>query len=357
MVTKDKAKKASKNQNGKVVEGTARAIEDSKPQPELEDKALVPVRQTKKLVIGGSTKKPSTITAKNGATKKGPRIICIAGFAESTREMSNREPDDVEIWGLNRCYQFLKRWDRHFEVHEEDLVSGKTGLRESGYLDMLKESNVPVYMLHPISDIPQAVPFPMDAIVERFGRRYFTTSIALMIAQACYEGCDELHIYGVDMSAYEEYSYQRPCVEYWLGIAVGLGIKVTVPKEAPVLQGPMYGTHSEKVFWDQAKGRVTFLKSKQQQQQADLQAIMGAIAEHNNLPPFKDMEEITAEGLEEIKEWFKARIKELNQAQIALGAGLNNTLGAEREAQHNLTMVGAPQSLEEEPEAARLPQL
>ena len=39
-----------------------------------------------------------------------------------------------------------------------------------------------------------------------------------------------------------EYVHQRPCLEWYLGIARGLGIKVHLPTKwgSPVLQGPIY---------------------------------------------------------------------------------------------------------------------
>ena len=47
---------------------------------------------------------------------------------------------------------------------------------------------------------------------------------------------DEIGLWGVDMKAEDEYAYQRPNIEYWLGIAEGKGIKVHIPEASPILK-------------------------------------------------------------------------------------------------------------------------
>lgn len=288
------------------------------------------------------------------------RIICIAGFAETTREYANKEADEVEIWSLNRCYSFLRRWDRHYEVHEEELYSGKTGLREPEYMDLMKSSAVPVYMQHPDPEnFPNAKAIPTKEIVAAGFRNYFTTSIAHMLAHAAYEHkvlgmtVKEVRIYGVDMSAYQEYSYQRPCVEYWCGVLDGLGIAyqdrrtVVVPTASPMLKSAAtYGSHSERALWAQANERIKNFKSSIAELAANVQALTGAVGEYANLPKHDDPQ---------YAEKLKARHRELSAAHAQFLADLNATMGAQRECQHWLTAVGAPQSEEHEPETIKLP--
>jgi len=53
-------------------------------------------------------------------------------------------------------------------------------------------------------------------------------------------------------------------------------------------------------------------------------------------------------------EWIKARRKEVLGLQLQITAELNAEIGGMREAQHWLTVVNAPQSEAEEPEAAKI---
>lgn len=288
-----------------------------------------------------------------------PRTIVIVGFAETTRGYASKEPDDHEIWSLNRCYQFLKRWDRWFELHEPDLYTGKTGLREPDYVERLQKSTVPIYMQHPDPSIPNATQFPMDEILAAGFRNYFTTSIAHMLALAAYEHkvlgkpVQEVRIYGVDMSAFQEYSYQRPCVEYWCGVLDGLGIAahdrrmVVVPSGSPMLRGIVtYGSHSERALWAMAEERMKIHKDNVARLSADVQSATGRIQEYGEMPSKSDPE---------YDDKIKARVQYLQEIHSQLLADLNATIGAQRECQHWLASVGAPQSQEQEPDVVRMP--
>lgn len=325
---------------------------------------------------------PSSVTttaSSNGTTTMVAsklRIVCIAGFAETSRAMALKLPPEVEIWSLNRCYTFLKRWDRWYEVHQPELYTGKTGLREPQYLELLRASKVPIYMQVPDPTVPKAVLFPKAEIVASGLRDYFTTSIAYMIAHAIYEHdqgqrIGEIHLYGVDMSAYSEYSFQRPCVEYWLGVADGRGIKVIIPRQSPVLKGSVYGNHSYQYLWEQVKDRIVNLKDIGSQQVANLQAVMGAQTELNRtmalLPeiptptPEQPLKlELVHELLNKVRDakiTLKSRMNELGSAQSQMTADVNANQGSLREAQHWLTVVNAPQSEKEEPNSAKLPRI
>ena len=299
------------------------------------------------------------------------RTVAIVGFAETSRMQVLAEPPETEVWSLNRCHTFLKKWDVWFEVHEEDLYTGKTGLREDGYLKLLKESNVPIYMQHPSPDLPMSLQFPKNEIVEMFGIDYFTTSIAYMLAMVGYQHklgnpVAEMHLYGVDMSAFSEYSEQLPCVNYWLGVLTGLGIKVVIPAVSPLLKCAMqYGRHGERPMQKMAKERLHNHKEKQAQLSADGAAVMGASTEYGNI--FKTLDALieavtlgekpAVELIQQFKEACKTRRNEINQYHAQLNADLNATLGGMREAQHWIVALNAAQTLDEEPEAAKLPKL
>lgn len=299
------------------------------------------------------------------------RYVCIAGFAETTRDVANRLPKKYEIWSLNRCYVFLKRWDRWYEVHEAELYKGATGLREDGYLEMLKNSKVPVYMAHPeASGLENAHKLDIAEFDKAGFRHYYRTSIAHMLAHACYEHkvegkkIKELVICGVDMSAYSEYSEQLPCVNYWLGVVEGLGIQLEIPTGSPLLKGPDYGTHDERVLWAQAKERLSVFKTKQAQLNANLNAVQGAMSEHNVIGGLfnqciekaqsEEGQDIQIFNADKFMELFNKRKAEAQEMHVHLGAELNSTLGQTRECQHWIAALNAPQTEDEEPEQARL---
>ena len=217
-------------------------------------------------------------TVKELAVPKKKRIVCLVGWASSSREWANEQPPDVEIWGQNECHLFLKRgrWHRWFQIHPRNWneekrvqrnvttlteIAGSTRIvkdlrrftdhwvllpdsygRGKKHLKWLMECGIPVYMQDVDERIPTSCKFPKEEVVEKFGY-YLTSTSAYMAALAILEGVDEIRIAGVDMAIGTEYSIQKPCLEYLLGYAKGMGIKVTLPPlpyACPMLNAPMY---------------------------------------------------------------------------------------------------------------------
>mgnify|MGYP001619905490 CR=1 FL=1 len=52
-----------------------------------------------------------------------------------------------------------------------------------------------------------------------------------MIAYALMQGAEEIHIFGVNQAGAHEYLEEKGGVEYWIGVAVGRGVKVTINGE------------------------------------------------------------------------------------------------------------------------------
>lgn len=163
--------------------------------------------------------------------------VALVGFAPNTRNMAPWRNDEFEIWGCNELYLQMKieLFDRWYDIHKGKLV--ETGYSSSDHGRWLKKCPVPLYMQeHMLPTFPNARKFPVDEIIAKFGRDYFTNTIAFMLAHALYEGFEEIHIYGVDMLMGSEYEHQRPCCEFWVGIALGMGVKVHIPDESALLK-------------------------------------------------------------------------------------------------------------------------
>jgi len=169
--------------------------------------------------------------------------VAIVGFTDH-REMAMKLDDSFEIWGLNELYRYMPipRFHRWFEIHgREYLCADAEGQK---HIEDLKSvlGPIPIYMQRHHEDIPGSVRFPIQELIEHFGgaqavgANYFTNCPAEMIAFAIAMGYREIHVYGVDMAQDSEYGTQRPCCEYWLGRALGMGIKVYVPDLSDLLK-------------------------------------------------------------------------------------------------------------------------
>jgi len=157
---------------------------------------------------------------------KHKRKLIIAGTAD-TMAMIPWTDESYEIWAVAQCSTFpvFKRADILFELHQESYWKGTPNV-----LERIKSVKYPTYMMKHYREIPHSVKFPIDEMT-RLYRRYHTTSITYMMAFAIHlyltEGSFEhIAFFGVHMAAREEYTVQRPCCEYWMGIMEGLGIDV-----------------------------------------------------------------------------------------------------------------------------------
>lgn len=159
--------------------------------------------------------------------------IAIVGTAQSSRLLAPYDDQSWEIWTISANINTVPRITRFFELHDPQCIVSDIPQYE-GYIANMAKFGQALVLGHEWDKLPDAYIYPIDEIVAEFGR-YFTSSIALMIALAIKTGATEIGVWGVDMLGTEEYQYQRPCCEYYLGIATGRGIKVTVAKESPLI--------------------------------------------------------------------------------------------------------------------------
>lgn len=102
----------------------------------------------------------------------------------------------------------------------------------------------------PDPSIPNSIPVPYGYLKKKYGPYFWTSTVAYMQAMAietlgprALMG-EEVYLgfWGVDMAASEEYAYQRPGCQHWVGLAMSLGIQVVLPQESDLMRPQtMYG--------------------------------------------------------------------------------------------------------------------
>lgn len=220
--------------------------------------------------------------------------VAIVGFATSSRDLTPYGDDSFEIWGLNELYTYMPRWNRWFEVHDRKLFYecfSPDNPRTAGHLDWLKKQDgtKPIYMVEKYDDIPASVAYPYDDMMVRYGNiKYYTSSIAYMLALAIAEGYAEIHVYGVDMMMDDEYAFQRSCCDFFLGVALGMGRRIFVPWQSALLKsGYLYGREADPVEGVLTESMLTNRIGAYQQQHAqkmgEANQLAGAIQELTNL--------------------------------------------------------------------------
>ena len=233
-------------------------------------------------------------------TRTGRHKIAIVGYTSHKVQAPFNDParprDEWEIWGMNdlwrwlptaetrehmpantydpqvtETYTFEAWYDIHLPAAFEDAgeertstkllwlqiahpfpiylpeqllvhIAGKLGLQPSNQYAWWKEK-LPSVELFPAHDIAsRTIP-------------YFTNSVAWMTAHATLSLHDndgripegaELGLWGIDMSVATEYARQRPSCEFWLGMAAGRGVTISIPVESDLLKAAgMYGVEED----------------------------------------------------------------------------------------------------------------
>lgn len=191
--------------------------------------------------------------------------VCIVGVSPTTCHDAPWSDDSYEIWTCSSAPFFAKRVTRHFELHE--VESHREKWQKCGLWDAMKA--VPRLVLQaPHPEFPNAEVYPIEQVLSQFPR-YFTSSVAFMIAQAILERFEEIAIFGVDMATDEadgnsEYGHQRPCCEFLMGVARGMGIQVALPEGCDLLTaGRLYGYETNRsAMWQKIEVRERELKRK-----------------------------------------------------------------------------------------------
>ena len=192
--------------------------------------------------------------------------VGIVGFTGHRHEAFGRG-DDWEIWGINELHRHhdIRLFHRWFEIHErEDFENrGEGHPGDPDHLKSLGTFDVPVYMHQHWDDIPTSVPFPRDEIIAWHNERgnrgdYQTSSISWEVAHALMLGAEEIGIFGVDMANNTEYAEQRPCLEYWIGVASRMtGKPVVLPETCDLMTA--FGQYG---FKDQGNKLRTMMEAR-----------------------------------------------------------------------------------------------
>ena len=209
--------------------------------------------------------------------------VAIVGFGESRRGAPIKD-ETYEIWGLNDLYDQLKRYDRWFDIHDRNskdknsIDIHKTSRGAKQKLEAYKEMKCPIYCQEAWPDIPTAEKFPLKEIQDKFcggGKGYFTCQPSYMIAFALYLDFDVIELHGIDMSIDTEYSIQRPSVEYWVGLARGMGKTVYIPQGSSLMKTKyIYGYEQEQHidFVEQYKAKLKSLRERRDKSLEEIEA-------------------------------------------------------------------------------------
>ena len=155
--------------------------------------------------------------------------VAMLGSAPGWNRAPFTDPE-WECWALNDQYQLLSpvqlsHVSRWFELHPD--TENTRSRRPPDHWANLAALTIPVYAFHDLPGIAEVRRLDIPPLIAA-GRDYFACTCAYQIAVALVEGATAIGLYGIQFTGAREAVVERPCVEWWLGLAEGRGIPVTI---------------------------------------------------------------------------------------------------------------------------------
>jgi len=156
-------------------------------------------------------------------------------------------PFDAETWSVNMGYMQTFQLDGHFTriilTHTQVKDVYGRGAFNWEHFNKLAEAGIKVYNTHKVKGLNSTM-YPFKRITKKFNTDYFSNTFAYMIAMALDEGYKKIRLFGCDMMTQSEYAWEKGGMEYWLGLANGMGVKCEITEGSTLLKtitGKPYG--------------------------------------------------------------------------------------------------------------------
>lgn len=186
--------------------------------------------------------------------------IALMGSAPSSRMLGPFNDQEWEIWSCSPPNYDLPRVDAWFELHSLDRKLGIPA--NQPYIETILR-HPRVYIVQKDVRFPNAIEFPWRDLVREFGSDFFSSSLSWMMAQAITMKPDKIGLWGIDLSATEEYERQRPGLKFFIREARQRGIQVYAPPQSDIMTpSPLYGVKEHTHFWGKEKARREELEAR-----------------------------------------------------------------------------------------------
>lgn len=221
----------------------------------------------------------------------GPLSVGIVGYTAS-RLKAPQGDATWELWGLNNLHLApdidAGKFGAWYDLHDLDTIR-----RDDPHVAWLEggADGLPVYVWEPQAEWPTSRAFPVDQVLGSFPR-YFTNSVSWMTAHAIVVLSERaaaqgvpltectIGVWGIDMATAGEYGAQRPSCEFFLGVAMGLGIRVELPDSSDLLKAAvLYGAEKPALLAKieerkgELAGRMQQLRTEHDQLSAQMRSV------------------------------------------------------------------------------------
>jgi hypothetical protein len=206
--------------------------------------------------------------------------IAVCGSAPSSRLLAPFHDPSWEIWACSPQNYDFPRVDAWFELHSLDR---KFVPENKPYSNTLKVHQR-VYVSKADERLPNGIVLDSKPLVKKYGDYFFSSSLSWMLAMAIEQKPDVIGIWGVDMSATDEYAYQRPGCHYFMQKASEAGIELMLPPQCDLAEAhPLYGFKEHwPMYWkmkasaEELDARIGHASKKEEQSRTEKLILRGA---------------------------------------------------------------------------------
>lgn len=179
--------------------------------------------------------------------------VAIVGTHPRTRDLAPWGDTSYDIWVFNEAPQqeWVKRWSACFQLHKPEVYTSPNNFVRRDHWDWLQQEHGDeqiIYTQEYDHRIPNCREYPLDKItrcIPGAKMRWFKSSPAYAVALALYQGYDTIALYGLDMASNTEYGYQLPNFQFWVGVALGMGVNVENRSNEQYFSGALYAYEGE----------------------------------------------------------------------------------------------------------------
>ena len=164
------------------------------------------------------------------------RVILVGMRAPYTGD-----PQGADLWGCNQAYLLQPNLARLYAMDPLTMPDGSE--RFPRFAEGVNMLGIPVVLQREHPDIEKSEAYPLEEIVRRWfrgdvGLAYLQGgTVAYMIADALLKGYRHIVLYRILASAgAEDYLVFKACLDFWCGIALGMGVAVQTSTDSLLMQ-------------------------------------------------------------------------------------------------------------------------
>lgn len=197
------------------------------------------------------------VVAEAGPTRRRRVVIYGAAGGSVVRRRIPWDSDGWEIWAINNFWNVSRDsagrlradiwWEQHQIFPDEDGPERGKAIQDDHDMAWIRTCPVPLYVTEPFPANPNAVVWPIEYYAAQY-RDYFTCTFAMQMAEAIDVGFEEIAIFGLGLlsGTQREATVESSCLNYWLGLAEGKGVKLSIDRDSFLLQHPYRYGHQ---YW------------------------------------------------------------------------------------------------------------